>query len=558
MKYSNIPQIHIRASYGALRNPWGSFNYPYQHSLFTMLLALALLSFPSPVASFIKANEIKEARLDKNPPATLSCLPEKGKSPVNFQKELGNRPLFLETMTTPEDKPPSLTVSRLRYEKLNPHAFGQSQAQKTCSQAVYPEKMILNLFPQVSYTAVNRAIHYRTPQNFTWLGKIEGIPLSDVTLVVNDDKVTGNVNAQGSVYWIRPWQNDLHLIAKTNPSAFPLGGYRNPPNATILSASQSSSKSSSTPPPQSPSLPPQSRNSSPNSTTDSPVQRIGDSVKPPVTIDVMVVYTPAVAKVSFDIVSEICLAVEETNTAYLNSGIDQQLRLVHTQQVDYTESGSHFTDLKKLTYQKDQTQDSQGLVDEVHSLRDSHHADLVSLWVEGGNNYTCGVGWVLLPNSTHREKYGFTVVERYCASAPAYSFTHELGHNMGATHDKYATSFGVGGGITGAYEYSHGYVHITEDSSPSWRTIMASDKECIDQGVECPRIPYFSNPQRVYEATTVGNSGTNNSLTLNQTVTMVARFRASSEQFAEMQTDPLAPQKQVASLQASVSMADQK
>jgi hypothetical protein len=538
MKYSKFKQIRYTRTFNPILSGWRVITcYHCQQRFLMLVLWLALLPYVQ-IISPVKAKEsIKEARTDSNLQEPSPCLKKVGLPSTTASKIPGNEPLFLKADIQKDvNKPPGPMVIRLRYDKINVHALSQPNA---CLEEVYTEKVILNLFPEISYTAINRAINVRAQHDFTWIGALEGLPLSDVTLVVNGDNVTGNINAEGTVYWLRPSANHIHLIAETNPSAFPLGSSQNHPVSKKKQPAKPRKSS-----------PPGDRKSSLLFPHNDPITMV--------MIEVMVVYTPVVAQASYDIVSEILLAVEETNTAYLNSGIYQQLRLVHTEQINYTESGSHFTDLKLLTYSKDQSQPGEGDLHKVHSLRNTHNADLVSLWVEKGDSYTCGVSWLLLPESTPREKFGFNVVERYCASAPSYSFAHELGHNMGATHDKYATDYGVGGGTVGAYNYSHGYVHI-DGAANSWRTIMASDKQCLDKGYECPRIPFFSNPNIFYKGVAIGDDIANNSLTLNNAVTTVAEFRLSATQLAEKSKNSSSPGKaNVAVVTPSVSMADKK
>jgi len=71
------------------------------------------------------------------------------------------------------------------------------------------------------------------------------------------------------------------------------------------------------------------------------------------------------------------LAITETNTAYASSGITQRLNLVYKGEVVYPESGRFNTDLSRLRATSD------GFMDEVHALRDTCRADLVSLIVTG-------------------------------------------------------------------------------------------------------------------------------------------------------------------------------
>ena len=242
-------------------------------------------------------------------------------------------------------------------------------------------------------------------------------------------------------------------------------------------------------------------------------------------IDVLVVYTAATAGASGNITSEIQLAIDETNQAYANSGIVQRIRLVHSEQVAYVETGSSSEDLGRL---KDP---SDGYLDDVHSLRDMYGADVVSLWVENLGDDTCGIGYLMTGVSTSFAPHAFFVVARSCATG-YYSFGHELGHVMGAHHDRYVAT------DPGAYTYSHGYVYTPD----KWRTIMAYNNKCNDQGDYCTRIPYFSNPQVTYGGVPTGipnssSDSANNSLTLNNTAYTVANFVVSPELISV----PLAP-----------------
>jgi hypothetical protein len=99
-------------------------------------------------------------------------------------------------------------------------------------------------------------------------------------------------------------------------------------------------------------------------------------------IDVMVLYTPA-ARIGASpddpdnpaaILSEINLAVADTNAAYERSLVTQRLRLVHVAEVDYADTGdAKNTDFPRLINPSD------GYLDEAHALRNTYGADVVSL-----------------------------------------------------------------------------------------------------------------------------------------------------------------------------------
>jgi PKD repeat protein len=437
-------------------------------------------------------------------------------TPVEIHTVPGNQELFIEDSSRIEENSSDPTITRINYAEVNPYALSQPDA---TFGTVYAEQVILNLFPDVSFTVNNTSVNYRAENDYTWIGKIEGMPFGDVILVVKDGRITGNINAQGEVYRIRPSQDGWHAIQKMNPAAFP----EDAPSPLSF-------------------IPPESLPSDEEQRSQSRSARGTRDSSPPI-IDVMVVYTPVAAQTptnnpthdKMDITSEIQLAVDETNQAYANSAIKQRLRLVHTEQVNYTEMGIYDSnksvDLHRLSNIND------GFIDEVHRLRDEYKADLVSLWVEDKEPPYCGVGYTMWSGlrSKNFEANGFTIIERHCATAPSYAFAHELGHNMGAHHEREALFKGrpVGCLNAAAYSYSCGYVHDTGKKEGSWRTIMAYGTQCKEKGYSCQTIPYFSNPDITYQGIATGDASANNALTLNNTADIVASFRESSNLLTE-------------------------
>jgi peptidyl-Asp metalloendopeptidase len=191
------------------------------------------------------------------------------------------------------------------------------------------------------------------------------------------------------------------------------------------------------------------------------------------------------------------------------------VRLVHSAEVAYTETGNLSTDLGRLRSTTD------GYIDNVHTLRNTYKADLVSLFVANGGSY-CGMAYVMTSVSTSFATNGFSVVDKDCATG-YYSFGHEMGHNMGARHDRY-----VDGTDGSPYKYNHGHYY----AAGKWRTVMAYNDGCSAAGTSCTRVPYWSNPNKFYNGVATGVSSTStgaadNRLTLNNTAYTVANFRAS-------------------------------
>jgi hypothetical protein len=158
---------------------------------------------------------------------------------------------------------------------------------------------------------------------------------------------------------------------------------------------------------------------------------------------------------------------------------------------------------------------SDGAYDNVHAVRDAVGADLVSLLVPDSST-NCGIAY--LPQSA---AYGFSVVGQGCAVANL-SFPHELGHNLGANHDRHVAS-------GSPLPYAYGTVNVPG----RWRTIMAYNDECAASGVTCRRLARWSNPDQKYLGAPMGvpighRDAADNRSALNKTANIVADYRQSA------------------------------
>ena len=206
---------------------------------------------------------------------------------------------------------------------------------------------------------------------------------------------------------------------------------------------------------------------------------------PDVTIDVAVVYTPAAREAAGGapaIRTLIDLWVAESNQAYAAGGARQRIGLAAAAEAAYVESGDAGADLRRLVAPSD------GHMDGAHALRDRSGADLVHVVVAPSS--LCGIANLGGP---------FGLTNLVCGGD---TFTHELGHNMGLLHDRFAEG---GGDLHPAY----GYVNqpgLAEAAPPSrrWRTVMAYDGQCEDAYTHCPRLLRFSNPRQRYDGDPMG------------------------------------------------------
>jgi hypothetical protein len=336
-------------------------------------------------------------------------------------------------------------------------------------------------------------IDRRGPNNYTWHGRVDGYDKSEAVLTVVDGNIAGTISLVDSAariaatYQLQTNRDGSQSLRQIDQSGFPTD---HPPGSEKMRA-------------------PVQEKAAPRGSRGDFELKAGAiaAADTGATVDVMVVYskqTAAAAGAAID--AQIQQAIDSANAAYANSGITTRLNLVHTAAVNYDESGDFNTDLNRLTSNSD------GYMDEVAALRNTHGADLVSLFIENGQY--CGLAWVG-PSAS----YGFSVINRGCASGNL-SFAHELGHNFGALHDPYVDPG------TSPYAYGHGYAVPVA----GWRTVMAYNNACAAASTSCTRIPYFSNPNLTYgsPAQALGTAATSdNARVHNQNAATVASFRTS-------------------------------
>lgn len=301
-----------------------------------------------------------------------------------------------------------------------------------------------------------------------------------MTVVLHGTTIVGTIQSNQRLYKIESTGGTLHHLIEIDEEALP-------PNDHPLVVTDDDSTAS----------PPTGGISQ---QTEATAAATGDS-----TVDLLVVYTStAKTKEGGQAAMEasITLGVDSANQAYGNSQIAMQLRLVHTAEVAYTESGAINTDLTRLQNTTD------GIMDQIHQLRDQHKADLVALIVDNGGN-SCGIAYV----TTNGPRAGFandafSVTARDCIANN--TFAHELGHYMGNAHDR-------------AYGY--------RDDVGKFRTIMAYGCPTVS----CPRVKYFSNPRLLYNGRPLGidhttnpSNSADNARSMNDVRQIVAAWRAAT------------------------------
>ena len=222
--------------------------------------------------------------------------------------------------------------------------------------------------------------------------------------------------------------------------------------------------------------------------------------------------------------------VAAANAALSNSNINGRIRLVSALQVTYADNTDNGAALNELT-----GNNGTGPVTVPASLaplrtaRETYGADLVTLVRDfKSENNGCGIAWLLGANQqpitvAGDAPFAYSVISEgsYDLSGNTYycediSLIHELAHNMGSAHD-----IGNADGDSGRYPYSYGYK--TTAAAGNFFTVMAYG----DDNQTLYRV--FSNPA----LTTCGGRScglanqADNARSLNQTIPVVAGFRAS-------------------------------
>tara|TARA_R110000823_G_scaffold47903_18_gene122004 strand:+ start:35003 stop:36943 length:1941 start_codon:yes stop_codon:yes gene_type:complete len=318
---------------------------------------------------------------------------------------------------------------------------------------------------------------------FAWSGRIEGKRSERVIMAASGNSVAGSILHAGRLYKLEPRADGSHVISE------------------VLT---------SDPAPALDPIPVADETMGDSVGGAAPVAADGNTG-----IDVLVAYTPAVearyGKAGAEALA--LLAVAETNQAYLNSGIDARLNLVHLTRTNYTEAGSMQTDLVRLRHASD------GYMDELHTLREAYNADMVSLIED--EPASCGIAYRMASLSPSFASSAFSVVHHSCATG-YFSFGHELGHNQGAHHDH-------ANAVAAIYPYSYGH----NDMLAGFRTIMSYN--CSGG---CTRVDHFSNPEMNYNNAPTGVTGyADNRQTLNNTAATVAGFRQPLEQLPAAPSD---------------------
>ncbi|RNC68070.1 MAG: hypothetical protein ED859_11620 [Desulfuromonadales bacterium] len=355
------------------------------------------------------------------------------------------------------------TTSQVNIVRINPSSLERDQVN-------------LNLFDNATFKTRKGVTTRRDEKGMTWTGDLTDSK-GDATFVVRGDSVTGTVRSDTGFYQIRPLGSGLHAVIEIDQSKLPK---EHPPSFNRIEKQKKT-------------IPPAMMKK---------MRDAGVARDTKATVEVLVAYTPLVKAATADVDGLIQLAIDETNKGYQNSGINAQLHLAHSYEVNDQETVPQNADPFDAILTRFR-EPGDGKMDEIHALRKQYAADVAVLLIS--RDEYCGLASDIMAKASN----AFAVVSNQCATG-YYSFGHEIGHLMGARHDP------ANDNTSTPFAYGHGYQNL----AGKWRTVMAYN--CPGG---CTRVNNWSNPSVKYGGAPTGTVSLNdNARVLNQTTPIVAAF----------------------------------
>jgi peptidyl-Asp metalloendopeptidase len=377
---------------------------------------------------------------------------------------------------------PALTAFAMTNEsykpisQADPHTSPKKQA---------PSTVVLPISSTKSIT-LERVRHSTDERGCTWHGIVAETGESALLMRWNDGQITGLVGYKGRIYTVESLGDQLHAVVEVDPRKMPPDhGAPKPtadPRAELRPDAPTKTAGLAIPPTVKP-------------FSDADRQAL-EATK--IVMDVMLLYTKkAASHYVRDPANLLMMAIEQANDTFRNSGLGNiSLRLVHTQVADYDESeGEHFDHLYRMV-------DGIGSFKGIRDLRNEKRADIVGLILHDASG--CGLSTRVAADAEE----AYFVVHHSCASI-TISIAHEIGHILGARHDRAIDANNV------PFAYGHGHVN------GKWRDIMSYQQSCDG----CVRIPYWSNPRVTYKGEPTGTMSEDTARVILEQAERVSKFR---------------------------------
>lgn len=327
---------------------------------------------------------------------------------------------------------------------------------------------------------VRRRPIVKTDAGLTWVGEVEETGERAVLMLARDGGLSGYFGYGGRIWSVDNAEGGIHTMAEIDPVMLP------PDHSPAVGDRAALAARAAPMPPEPPVAP----------LTDADRRRLEAKET---TIDLMLLFTrTSVGRYLAKPAQWSALAAATMNETFRNSGLaNVSVRVVHHEVIDYDESGAEqFDHLYRMV-------DGTGPFARLKQLRDEKKADIVGLVLHSPSG--CGLSTRVGAEADE----AFFVVHHACAVI-TYSIPHEIGHILGARHDRRIDAAGT------AFVYGHGHVN-----GAKWRTMMSYQASCGG----CPRIPFWSNPRVLFNGEPTGTPASDNARVILEQAERVSRFR---------------------------------
>ena len=363
----------------------------------------------------------------------------------------------------------SRTIRGLRHVRFDTDSIKENVFNKPT-----PKPIELRLFGNEVVTVVTESVTHDVRGLYHWYGHLSTSPWHRVVILVDVDNkfMVGTIQSERWVYDIRPIGKNAHEILKIDPTQFP--------SEIHVPYKKNRRFGQMTP------FLPQDL-----SGLILPVSNGGNC------ITFLVAYTTSAKDAvggTTIIEMQISNAVDSINDSFYQSGITHRVYLVHTGELSY--AGFPAQDLGTVLLDDILNAPPSSALSPLKAWREQYKADVVSLWVEDTSTPQppCAVGYLTgasftfdPPNPLDYKDSAYSVVVRLCAQSNK-SFAHELGHMMGALHDRVTEqNFDV---------MKDNFGHCIPSSGGHTGTIMAKADGCP----VLTRLWAWSNPSKFYPA----------------------------------------------------------
>jgi hypothetical protein len=203
----------------------------------------------------------------------------------------------------------------------------------------------------------------------------------------------------------------------------------------------------------------------------------------------LLIYYPTTALATFpSLLDLIELDIAQANQAFENNQLDTRLVVSKILPLDIRDTDDALN----------QMQGRSGPFANMEYVRQKYAADFVHFYVPdiisiGGKRAYCGVAnYAAFPEGYISSYSAVGMTSINCAGG--LTFVHEIGHNMGARHDRFEQNGGD------SRQSNYGFINLDKGV----RTIMSYPDGCSGNQVACQQIPYFSTPKLSPDGNIIG------------------------------------------------------